>query len=374
MVNSLVDVIIPSQLKNLNWLKESIDSIVNQPEVNQIILCLDTHQADQIDVVKNIYSSDKFKILTSPTSGVGATLNHGLRYATAKYIARQDDDDLSKPNRLFEQITFLEKNAFDMCFTSLDIFSENSPPKSHLVHSGINGGFWKPILTLGSSLNHATLVSKNFYNKENIFYEEGIRAEDFNLWLKIAHIKKIGVLGESLYLYRSHQNQVTKNWNWPEIYDQLFPNWTIFCARLDLPDYIINRDTFNYIFNIDRNSNGYIGVLKLIETLLMKLNQSNPETWNHYAEKILFRAQDIFNLNSFTPNPDLGFNFSPELSSKFTGLFLEQALRQMGQLKADHDEIGRVGHELQLINKDLNDRLILANTPIYKKILNKFSL
>ena len=46
--------------------------------------------------------------------GIAAALNNGLKAAKGDYIARQDQDDISLPDRFMLQIEYLENNDIDL--------------------------------------------------------------------------------------------------------------------------------------------------------------------------------------------------------------------------------------------------------------------
>lgn len=57
--------------------------------------------------------------------GLHHALNTCLKVATGEYIARQDDDDLSKPERLKNQLEFLnEHQEYAMVGTCADVFDD----------------------------------------------------------------------------------------------------------------------------------------------------------------------------------------------------------------------------------------------------------
>jgi glycosyltransferase involved in cell wall biosynthesis len=45
---------------------------------------------------------------SSPIQGIATALNHALRFARGEYVARQDADDISLPQRLVKQVESLE--------------------------------------------------------------------------------------------------------------------------------------------------------------------------------------------------------------------------------------------------------------------------
>lgn len=367
MRQRVVDVILPTQLKNIDWLEESIESVASQPEVSKIIISIDSLDVKAIRNAKNKFKSNDILFIESVGRGVSSALNTALVEATSLYIARQDDDDISLPERFKVQLDFLEKNSYDMCFSSLKLLHPDGTLEENKVHLVEDGELWKPFLCLGSALNHATLFSRNFYKSENIFYSTNIRAEDFALWLTLANQKKIGLKKESLYLYRNHSEQVTKKWSWADTYSQLYPFWFRFCQDISIPKQTINKETFEYIFNIKQTAVGHLGSQILVFDLLQKLNSLQNPIRLHYLDKFVIRIADIFKHGSDFSYESLQ---SQELAlgSEFTQDSLWSLMRDLGQLKSSHDELGRIGHELQLINQDLRGKLEQANFSFLNKL------
>jgi glycosyltransferase involved in cell wall biosynthesis len=372
MRQRVIDVILPTQLRNIDWLEESIESVASQPEVNKIIISLDSLDVKANQNARNKFKSNNIIFIQSVGQGVASTLNTALREATSPYIARQDDDDISLPERFKVQLDFLEGNSYDMCFSSVKLLYPDGTVEENKVHLVEDGELWKPILSLGSALNHPTLFSRNFYKSENIFYSLNIRAEDFALWLSLANQKKIGLKKECLYLYRNHSDQVTKKWNWADTYSQLYPFWAKFCEDISIPQQSVNIETFNYIFNINQTAAGHLGSQILVFDLLQKLNSLQNPIRRHYLDKLIIRIADIFKYPyDFSDAPLQNLELS--LGSEFTQDSLWSLMRDLGELKGSHDELGRVGHELQLINQDLRGKLEHSNKSFLRKIRKRLA-
>ena len=57
--------------------------------------------------------------------GIAAALNNGLNVAKGDYIARQDQDDISHPERFSLQVGYLENNDVDLVDTNFVFIDEN---------------------------------------------------------------------------------------------------------------------------------------------------------------------------------------------------------------------------------------------------------
>ena len=54
------------------------------------------------------FTDPRIRFLTQTNRGLAATLNRGIQHAQARYIARQDQDDVSWPKRIGKQVAFLD--------------------------------------------------------------------------------------------------------------------------------------------------------------------------------------------------------------------------------------------------------------------------
>ena len=101
-----LSVVIPFY-SNRDLLIESIDSVINQTlKADEIIVVSDGSQ-ESIDDLVNY--NDTIKILTQDNQGCGIARLNGILSATGDYIAFMDSDDIWPPQKLKEQILFMQE-------------------------------------------------------------------------------------------------------------------------------------------------------------------------------------------------------------------------------------------------------------------------
>ena len=91
------------------FLKESIESILNQSYKNFEFLIIDDCSTDE-NVVKLIesYSDKRIRFIKNEINlGVSLTFNKALSITNTPYIIRADQDDISLPNRVNDQLKYL---------------------------------------------------------------------------------------------------------------------------------------------------------------------------------------------------------------------------------------------------------------------------
>ena len=110
----IISVIMSVYNEPLDWVQESIDSILQQTFGNFefIIINDNPNNKELFDFLITNKIKDNRIIIINNDENIGLTksLNKGLERAKGEYIARMDADDISLPERLEKQINFLNTN------------------------------------------------------------------------------------------------------------------------------------------------------------------------------------------------------------------------------------------------------------------------
>ena len=107
--NPLVSVIM-SAYNSENYIAKSIESITEQSYKNIEFLIIDDNSQDNTsEVIKDYEKFDKRIKFISNQKNIGLTksLNKAIKLSQGKLVARQDDDDISLPNRLEIQVKYI---------------------------------------------------------------------------------------------------------------------------------------------------------------------------------------------------------------------------------------------------------------------------
>lgn len=192
--------------KNFDLLKKSIESILNQTFTDfEFIICNDGSTNNTYDFLKEIEKTDeRIKILTyKKNHGLCYALNKCLEESKGDYIARQDDDDISYPDRLRKEFLFLENNPkYSIVGTLADIFDDSGIWGEYTIPEKPtkNDFYWN------SPFMHPTImIRKEAYNAVNGYRisKETRRCEDIDLFMNMYAKGFIGYnIQEKLYLYR----------------------------------------------------------------------------------------------------------------------------------------------------------------------------
>lgn len=206
--NSFISVIMPVYNCEL-YIKESIDSILNQTYTNFEFLIIDDASTDEtISIIKS-YDDTRIQLIVKPiNTGLTNSLNYGLKLAKGKYIARMDGDDICMPERFEKQVAFLEANAgIVLCGTCYKVIGSNLVKRLPEHCEDIKLG-----LLRGNCIVHSSvMMRKQILDEFSIVYDVSKEpAEDFDLWVRFLLFGKLYNLQEALLNYRVHNTQVSQ--------------------------------------------------------------------------------------------------------------------------------------------------------------------
>ena len=135
-MKDLITVIIPIYNRS-NFLDDTIRSVINQTYTNLEIFLIDDGSSDNsLDIMKKYEKLDKrIKGFTQENKGISMTFKRSILLSNGKYIARNDSDDISEPNRFEEQLRFLREGNFDMVGCYVKAFGNGGIKKGRFLEN-----------------------------------------------------------------------------------------------------------------------------------------------------------------------------------------------------------------------------------------------
>ena len=122
----LVSVIIP-YYKKRNFVKETLDSVINQDYDNlEVLIIYDDTNLNDYEFLQQIAKLDsRIKIIKNKSKlGAGLSRNIGIENSNGKYIAFLDADDIWSLDKLKSQISFMKQNNYKISHTSYYIIDD----------------------------------------------------------------------------------------------------------------------------------------------------------------------------------------------------------------------------------------------------------
>ena len=230
-------VILPIYNEKIIFLKESIESLINQSMTNwNCIIILEGNSKTNKNFLENIVKEDERFTLIKPKNKIGLaeSINLGLRKAKSEYIARFDSDDIMDKERLLSQFIFLEKNK---CFSVVgsNIFLINKDGlKTKLRKYPQSGSNLLLYFLFRCGLAHpSTMYRLKDVVDSGLYRKDLLGAEDLDLWLRmIKKGYKFYNLQKPLLFYR--ENKFRDSNHWENVYRVRKDNLGIFNFLLEI--------------------------------------------------------------------------------------------------------------------------------------------
>lgn len=193
--------------KRPDLLEKSVHSIIQQTFTNwEFLICNDgSTDGITLDLLKKNEAIDsRIHILSyTKNQGLSYALNTCLKAAKGKYIARQDDDDISKPVRLQKLVAFAEQRPeYAIVGSIADVTDDNGIWGSYpLEEKPTKKSFYwnSPFAHPTVIMQKEALLTVNGYRVA----KETRRCEDYDLFMRMYAAGYKGYnLQEKLYEYR----------------------------------------------------------------------------------------------------------------------------------------------------------------------------
>ena len=215
---NLISVVMSNYNTPINYLKESIDSVLNQSYSDfEFIIIDDGSTDDSLEFIKS-YDDPRIKLVINKENiGLTKSLNKGFDLAQGEYIARMDADDICYPTRFEKQVKYMQGHPSTIvCGAWAKILDDDNTLSiaewacsriDDMEEYRINLLFncYPPFFHSSAFFNHGLLI------KYDIKYNEKYRyAQDYELWTRCSQYAKSFIIQEFLLEYRSHSASISK--------------------------------------------------------------------------------------------------------------------------------------------------------------------
>lgn len=197
------------------YLGEAMHSILNQTFKDFELLVVENGSTDRSrQVEEKIAQEDsRVRIVDYEIRGLPQALNKGIDEAKGKYIARMDSDDVSAPTRIEKEVAAMETHP-EVGMVHTGAWSMDARGRRiGLIRNARMRRLW-PIEEgqLWTMLRWNYVISGTAMMKASIlravrFDPKAVRAEDWDLWIRLATVSKFLRIDEPLYNYRIHSGQ-----------------------------------------------------------------------------------------------------------------------------------------------------------------------
>jgi glycosyltransferase involved in cell wall biosynthesis len=201
--------------KSARYIGDAVDGLLNQTFGDFELVVVDDGSTDETTDILRSIQDRRLRLVESRHIGRTPALILGLSEAAGEFVAVNDADDVSHPDRLQKQVDYLGNNPEVALVASewtllLEDGREKEGTKLPTDHKGIVNLFpvWNPIAHSTTLYRRDHAVALGGYPGEFPY------AQDFALYLALASRHRLAILSEPLVKLRQHRGQMTAIPEW----------------------------------------------------------------------------------------------------------------------------------------------------------------
>ena len=212
MSDQLVSIIVTTYNRK-KYLKECIESILNQTYINFELIIVDNFSNYDIKFFLNSFNDFRIKLIQNNNSGKYViNRNLGIKSSQGNFVAFCDDDDQWAPTNLKIKMNFMIKDlTLGMITSQEEIIDEIGKKTGKLTHSWITDNHFvtfKNLFFKNVCSPSSVLIRKSCFDLVGYFDESKKKKniEDIDYWLRFSLKFKILYLNQVLGYFRMHDS------------------------------------------------------------------------------------------------------------------------------------------------------------------------
>jgi glycosyltransferase involved in cell wall biosynthesis len=194
------------------YLAVSIESILSQTFRDFEFIILDFGSTDQSKAIASSYAANdgRIRLHEIPHCGLAEARNAACRLAEGQYIAVQDADDISLPNRLMWEVDFLEKHP-EVGFVGGAAEWIDAEARALWVDKVLteNQELQSGLLMCCPFIHTSVLMRRGAFERVGGYRAAFPQAQDYDLWLRMSEHFQCANLKQTVVRYRIHPHQLS---------------------------------------------------------------------------------------------------------------------------------------------------------------------
>lgn len=198
-----------------SFLAASIDSVLSQSFEDFELLILNDGSIDDSAAIAKRYSDRRIRYFEHSNMGLPATLNEGARVARGEFLFRQDQDDLSYPDRFARQVAYLDEHPdVAVLGTWARIFVDGDSAAAYRYHRHPTSHAAVAFSAIFDSafVHSSVAIRRSAFEALGGYSCDPLRQppEDFELWSRMCRCYKAANLAEVLVDYREVASSMSR--------------------------------------------------------------------------------------------------------------------------------------------------------------------
>jgi len=208
-----ISVVMATQVKNVAYLEESIESILWQTEPEfELLIVFDGYTTAGANSILNKFTDARIRgIVSVKNRGLARSLNLGIKLSRSPLIARMDDDDRCLPNRIRSQVEAMRSYNYDVLgANAYQIDAEGQRCSDRIITAAPSNALSSFGAVFGSIFIHPAVVMRRDWALKNRYDPHWGRGQDRELWVRSALTSKFGHINQPLLEYRRQEGTQKK--------------------------------------------------------------------------------------------------------------------------------------------------------------------
>ncbi len=213
----LISVIMSNYNTPEEYLREAVESILNQTYSNFEFIIVDDFSDDNSVEIIQSYNDPRITVLkNNENMGITKSLNRAMKAAKGEFVARMDADDISLPERFEKQVEYMKQNpSVVVCGTWVELFGSGAEALKEKYSKKVlsEKDLFRIQLLFGNHNNiiHPTAMFRHSSLSENniTYNEKYVYAQDYRMWAECSKYGECQNLNEVLVKYRMHNKAVS---------------------------------------------------------------------------------------------------------------------------------------------------------------------
>jgi glycosyltransferase involved in cell wall biosynthesis len=202
------------------YLDHAIRSILEQSFGDfEFIIINDGSKDRSLEIIKG-FDDPRIRLIDRENKGLTASLNEAIELARGEYLARQDADDFSHPERFEREVARLEADPGLGLIGSNYVVVDEQDDSVGQTNVFTHPDDLKVVEALSNQFGHGSIMMRTEVVKQVGPYDPAVGiVEDYDLFVRISHVAQIANIKEPLYYWRrnpvgvslSNQDRQMKN-------------------------------------------------------------------------------------------------------------------------------------------------------------------
>jgi glycosyltransferase involved in cell wall biosynthesis len=202
--------VIMAVLNGESWLPSSVPDVLNQTMGDLELLVIDDGSTDGTRDVLAGFNDPRIRVVSLEHVGLAPALNHGIKLAAGRYIARMDVDDRSHPTRLELQLAAAKRDPDVVAVgCTFEVLDPDGEVRGVIAPPIFDDDIRRRLLIRNPFAAGSMLFDTAALRDVGGYVEEYTSAEDYEVLVRLARRGRLSGVPDALYGWRVHPGNMS---------------------------------------------------------------------------------------------------------------------------------------------------------------------